>query len=393
MDLVFRIAGVLFAVALAVPLLFAAYPLAVAFVAILRPPRAAPPAAEPPPVSLLVVVRNASELIEAKVRNSLALDYPADRLEILIYSDGSTDATEELLRPYESDRLRRLGSRRHEGKIAGLNRGVGAARGAIVVFSDADALIEPPALRALVRHYADEAVGGVSGRTTIGEGRTSLRHAQALYLRLNGLLKRCETRAGSVTAGEGKLYSIRRELFLPIPPGVSDDFFVALSVVHQGRRFVYEEAARATIRVPSRSPAHELERRRRIVAQSLRAMALLRGVLNPLRHGFFAVGLFVNKVLRRLLPCALLLLLLTSLVLGLRQSWALGLAIAQGLFWGYALCHPAIARWAGGGLLRRSSAVAYYVALGQLGTLLGLVDFLTGRQVTRWEPLKSDVAP
>ncbi len=374
-------------------LLFGGYPLVLALRALAagrRAGRATTPGALPP-VSLVVVVRNAADLIEEKVRNCLALDYPENLLEIVFHSDGSTDGTEEILRRHEGSRFVLLATATHEGKIRGLNRAVERCSGRIVVFSDGDARLDARAVRQLVERFDDPAVGGATGRTVIGERDASLVRAQDTYLGLNARLRLLESRLGSVTSSEGKLHAIRRELFRPIPEGVTDDLYMAMTVVAAGYRFAYEPAAVATIRAPSRGAAHEIRRRRRIVSQSLRGIWLMRRVLDPFRTGAFAFGLAANKIARRLLPFSLAALFAGTLLLAPRHAWAAWAAAGQAGFWAFGLLHPALARLPLPSPLVRASEVAFYVAVGQWGTMLGVLDFLARRSVVRWDPVKSGV--
>lgn len=384
------IGGMTLALASAAILVFAGYPLALGTLSLVRPARRPIPPAEFPAVSVVTVVRNGAHLIEAKVANSLAIDYPAGRLEIVVYSDGSTDGTEDLLRRLEGARVRVFGSKLHEGKIAGLNRAVDRCGGEIVVFTDADALVDRGAVRKLVGHFGDPGVGGVSGRAIIGERRGTLDAAQSVYLGLNSRVRLMEARFGSVTSNEGKLYAVRRGLFRTLPEGVSDDLYAALDVIAQRRRFAYEPEAVASIRVPSRNPTHEIERRRRIVAQSLRGIWIQRRLLDPFRSGWFAVGLGINKVLRRLLPFALLALLAGSALLSTRFGWARLLTGAQIAFWLLTSSLGVLGRRIPAGRLSSAAMVVFYATVGQLGTFLGVLDFLRGRRVTRWDPMKSD---
>jgi cellulose synthase/poly-beta-1,6-N-acetylglucosamine synthase-like glycosyltransferase len=335
-----------------------------------------------------VAVRNAEGLIVDKVRNSLALDHPG--LELVFVSDGSSDRTAELIRQHSGGRIRLLELEQHLGKAQALNRGAELCSGEVLVFSDADALLARDALRALLRHYADPRVGGVCGQRVIGEDPGELDHAQDRYIALDSALKLAESRVGSITSNDGKLYSIRRSLFRPIAGGATDDLYSCLNVVEQGRRFVFEPRALAFIRKPSRSPAHELARRRRIVARSLNGILLMRGLLNPLHYGAFSIGLLVNKVFRRLLPVFLALLLVSSAALAWERPWARVVLAAQLLFYGLALFHPLLRRASGLRVLAPAGGLAFYFCLGNLGTLLGLGDFLRRRETIKWDPLKAD---
>jgi len=335
--------------------------------------------------SLLVAVRNAEALVEEKVKNALALEAPAG-LQIVLVSDGSTDGTAARARAAGAGRIDVLELAEHRGKAHALNLAVERCHGEILVFSDVDALLAPEALARLLARFADPRVGGVCGQRVIGEQGGELDLAQQRYITADSALKHAESRLGSVTSNDGKLYAVRRDLFRPIAAGATDDLYACLSIVEQGRRFVFEPRALAFIRTPSRNPAHELVRRRRIVARSLRGIFLKRGLLNPLRHGSFSLQLLVNKVGRRLLPLFLALFLVTSFALAPSHPILWAVVALQLAFYGLALSHLALrTRLA---RLGRPASVAYYFCVGNLGTLLGLVDFLRGREAIKWDPIK-----
>lgn len=368
-------------------LVFALYPLAITCIGLARTQGAPLLDASERSVSLLIAVRNGASLVAEKAANSLALEGPA--AQIVFVSDGSTDRTLERLRALGSSiEVFELGE--HQGKAHALNRGAELCRGEVLVFSDADALLAPDAVRRLLARFADESVGGVSGQRVIRESGGGLRGAQGRYIAADSALKRAESRLGSVTSNDGKLYALRRDLFRPIAAGATDDLYSCLSVVEQGWRFVFEPEARAFISTPSRGARHEIARRRRIVARSLRGIWLKRALLNPLRHGFFSLQLLVNKVCRRLLPLFLSGLLLSSLALAPSpEHWIARLALAaQALFYGLALAHPLLAGRRPPGL-GPAAATAFYFVVGNLGTLLGLADFLRGKEAVKWDPIKS----
>jgi len=376
----------------AVVAVFLGYPLFLWLRALRRP---APPvgADTEPSVTLLVVVRNGEALVRQKIENTLALDYPKGRLDLIVCSDGSTDLTVERIRAFAvvEPRLTFLSTREHLGKAAALNAGAARARGEILVCSDADALLWPDALRWLVRPFADPGVGGVCGARTLGVERASLSSPQSSYISLDSRVKELESRSGSITSNDGKLYAVRRRLFPTIAEGVTDDLWAALCVVDAGFRFVFEPRAGASIRVPARSASHEVKRRRRIVARSLRALWLMRRLFRPRRGGFYALGLFVNKVLRRLLPVFLLLALVSAATLaGTSATFRTVLLLAVGL-----LALAALGALSPRGVpqpLARGSTLALYFVLGNWGTLLGVVDFLSGRRIVGWDPVKGDGA-
>jgi len=379
--------GVLAACAVPVAL-FAAYPAALWIITRLRPASAPGAATEPPSVSVLVAVRNGEAVIGDKIRNALAVGNPLGRFQVVVVSDGSTDGTDAVVRSLADPALTFLSFAEHVGKAAALNAGLAECRGEVVVFSDADAILEPGAIEALVRHFDDERVGGVCGQRVIARDGRSMRDAQKRYIRFDSAIKELESRLGRITSNDGKLYAIRRALFQPIPEAVTDDLFVCLSVIRQGYHFVFEPAARAMIRLPSRSPSHEVERRRRIVSRSLRGLGIMRPLLNPHRYGSYALGLLINKVLRRLLPLCLVLVLVATAMLSPRHPAAAVLLAVQGVFYAAALAYPALSRLAGPA--SRLASVPFYFCVGSWGTLLGVADFLRGRKVARWDPRKAD---
>jgi cellulose synthase/poly-beta-1,6-N-acetylglucosamine synthase-like glycosyltransferase len=355
-----------------------------------RKPRTVGAAPTLPSVSMLIAVRNGETIVRDKIANALDLDYPSDRFEVIVASDGSTDRTEQIIRSFDDPRVKPLIFAEHVGKAAALNEGAGACRGEVIVFSDADALLDRDAVIALVGHFDDPVVGGVCGQRVIRRGDRELERAQSRYIRFDSTIKALESRAGRITSNDGKLYAIRRRLFRPIPPAVTDDLYVCLNVIHQGYDFIFEPAARASIHLPSRSPAHELQRRRRIVSRSLRGIRMMGALLNPFRYGAYAVGLLVNKVLRRLLPVCLIVIAAATAVLSIEHPAALAFLAVQVAFCAAALLYPALARVAWAKAIRRALSVPFYFFVGNYGTLLGLADFVRGRQVAKWDPIKTD---
>lgn len=344
-----------------------------------------------PLVTLVVAVRNGERLIEKKIINSLNLDYPEGKLDLLFFSDGSTDKTEAIIKRYTHRGVRLCTASTHRGKNHALNAVMGHTRGEIIVFSDADALLVPDALKKLVRHFGDASVGGVCGRRGIVKEAAPLKEAQNDYIRMDSVIKRLESRITGITTNDGKLYAIRKELFCPIAEGVTDDLFVALTVRKQGKRFVFEPEGKAEICLPSRSPGHEIERRRRIVTGSLRCLLIHRALLNPFRHGFFSLGLLANKVFRRGMPFFLIIIFITTFFLSSLATLFTLLFLLQTGCYLVSFCHPLLWRTPKApGPLSKISSTGFYFCIANLGTLLGVVDFLLGKKVTRWEPVKED---
>ncbi|MEE8574987.1 MAG: glycosyltransferase [Thermodesulfobacteriota bacterium] len=336
-----------------------------------------------PSVSLVVVVYNGEELIEKKIENALSLDYPAESLEVVVFSDGSTDGTVDRVKKYAGKRVKLFSSEENIGKYNGMNKASAKCRGDILVFSDADAILVPEAINELVKHFSDPLIGGVCGQREICKDTASLKDAQKGYIRFDSAIKRWESALGSLTSNDGKLHAIRRSLYTEVPPGVTDDLFLSLSVIKKGFDFIFEPGARALVNVPSRTPAHELERRRRIVAPSLNGIFINRALFNPLKYGLFSARLFVNKVLRRLLPLFLIGLFISNIILLFRCPDLWVLFLLQFIFYLLAVSYKY-------GFTKKPSSLVYYFCIGNYGNLLGLWDFVTGKKVAKWSPHKAD---
>jgi cellulose synthase/poly-beta-1,6-N-acetylglucosamine synthase-like glycosyltransferase len=338
-----------------------------------------------PLVSVIVVCRNAGPLLEAKLANLRALEYPRDKYEIIVYSDGSTDGTESVAKGFRNAGVRLVSSTEHRGKNHGLNQAEAVARGEILLFTDVDAKIDASALLTLVPFFADQRVGGVCGDKVLFQDDVDMAGAQITYNSFANGIKGLETRIGSITSNDGTLFAMRKALFRQVPPAVTDDLFLCLAVVGQGALFLFEPRARAFIKAPSTSIAHELARRQRIVNQDLRSVVANAALLNPLRHGGYALRLAVNKVIRRLVPVALLLLFVSSAALAPRNPAVGALFLLQSGWYFLALLHLIFPRpEQGRSLLARLAALAFYFSLGNYGALLGLVRFLLGEKVTKW---------
>lgn len=273
--------------------------------------RARPVAAggELPAVTVIIAAYNESGVIGQKLASTMALDYPKERLEVIVASDGSSDGTAEEARRWAADGVRLLDLPRR-GKNLALNDATAAARGDILVFTDADTMLPADALRHLVAPFADADVGGVAGERRHADHLAS-RRKRALWAGKR-TFRRQLSRAGSVTAAEGQLHAIRRELFRPLPPDVNDDFFISAQAVAAHRRLVYEPRAASYPVAGGTAVRAPFGRKVRQTERWLRAVLRMRRLMNPFEHGFFAIQLVSHKVLRRLAFAPLLVLAVTA---------------------------------------------------------------------------------
>jgi cellulose synthase/poly-beta-1,6-N-acetylglucosamine synthase-like glycosyltransferase len=342
-----------------------------------------------PSISLLIAVRNGEDSIVDKIKNSLSLHYPPDKYEIVIVSDGSTDRTEALAKPFVGKRVWFLSTGIHKGKNDALNEAFNICSGEIVAFSDVNTILEPDVLLKLVKYFSDPSVGGVCGNKVIVQDNNKLSWSQGIYLKFAASIKKLEGKTGYISSSDGTLYMIRRNLFKNIPPSVTDDLYTCLSVVKQNYGFLFESDAKAFIRASARSTRHEIQRRRRIVIGSLRGIFLMKEMLNPFRYGLFSISLIINKIFRRFLPGFLVLLFFSSLTLSFYHPCMKIFLVLQIAFYSFAILYWGILQYIPRlRIIKKIGATVFYFCIGNYGTLLGTIDFLRGRQAVKWEPVK-----
>jgi cellulose synthase/poly-beta-1,6-N-acetylglucosamine synthase-like glycosyltransferase len=344
-----------------------------------------------PRVSLIIAAYNEEEAIAARLVNALALDYPADRLEILVASDGSTDDTCAIVEHYRDLGVRLLRLPR-AGKVRTLDAAVAQASGDVLVFSDANIMCDRSALRAMVENFADPGVGGVAGHTTYitpGTAESSSR-GELLYWTYDSWLKRLESWTGSIVSAHGGLYAIRRELYRPVGDGgVTDDFAISTLVVEQGYRLVFEPEAMAVEEAIPRA-AREFRRRVRLTTRGIRSVMLRRKLLNPMRYGMYAVILWSHKVARRQVPFVLVALAVASAWL-----WSAGAvyglaAAAQLAFYALALVGWALRRTRVGRF--RFLYIPFYYCMANAACAVAWTEVLRGRRVELWQPQRHGAA-
>jgi cellulose synthase/poly-beta-1,6-N-acetylglucosamine synthase-like glycosyltransferase len=372
------VTAVAVASALVVVWVYAGYPLALALLGVLRPrPRATGPIE--PSLSVIVAAHDEVAVIGDKVANVLASDYPSSRVELIVASDGSTDGTVEAARDAGASLVLDLP---RVGKLAALNRAAAAARGEILVFTDADSLFEPGTLRRLMSNFADERVGAVAAnivRVVKEDGRPVAR-GEGLYWRYERLLKRLEDRVGSVVSASGHLYAIRRGRFRESAQTAgTDDFLISSAVVLQGARLAFDEEARVLVATPEEGGT-ELRRKVRVMNRGLRSALELGTGLLPTRTGLYALEVVFHKLLRRLVGFFLLALLVATAALGWWLALAPQLAFYALAAAGALLAHTRLGRF-------KPLWIPYFFCLANAAAALAVLSLLAGVRFERWEPV------
>ena len=367
-------AQLVFWIAVCVPLYaFLGYPLVLAVLrlAIGREVRKAP---IHPFVSLLIPAFNEARIIARKIENSLALDYPRDRIEIVIVSDGSSDQTVDIAR--SAGGVRVLALSRNRGKVFALNAAVPFLRGEIIVFSDASGMLAADSVRRLIENFADPSVGAASGRyRVVKANEVNIGASEDLYWKYEAFLKTQESRLASTLGAHGHLHAIRKRLY-PFPPDetINDDYVIPLSVLARGLRAVHEPGAVVF------EEAREMTgfgRRIRIVAGNFQQLRYLRQFLmpcQPLPLLFF----LSHKVVRLLVPFAMLTALAANLPL-------IGSPAYRVLF-GVQLMFYALAALGLTGRLRpRALRLPFYFCMVNSAAFFGLYHAMTSRRGMAWK--------
>jgi cellulose synthase/poly-beta-1,6-N-acetylglucosamine synthase-like glycosyltransferase len=343
---------------------------------------------EAPRVSLIFAAYNEEAVIEGKMANCRALDYPAHRLEILVGCDGCSDRTSELAHAAALPNATVFDTgefAQRSGKPAVLNRLVSLAQGELVVFSDANTMFQPDVISLLSRHFTDPRIGGVCGelRVTPREGGPS---TEGVYWRYEVFLKFLESRLGLLLGANGGVFAIRRDLFTPLPKqAIIDDFLVAMRIRDAGYQVIYDPEA-AALEEAAAGVRDEFRRRIRIGAGNFHALRFTARLLSPTAGGVF-FSYWSHKVLRWMVPFALPVAFVA----------AVGIAIvnpspaARVFYGGCALLGLLTTALAAVGYRmelrdqhRSMFSVPYYFLSMNLALFLGFVRFVTGEQSTVW---------
>lgn len=359
---------------------YAGYPLLLALIRGLGGKRKVACAEIEPLVTLVVSAFNEEAVIGEKIEDCLALDYPRDKLQVIVVSDASDDRTDEIVASYVAQGVELLRMPERGGKTLGLNAAVARARGEAIVFSDANAMYGRDVLRKLVRNFADGAVGAVVGESTYVDPEVESERSEGLYWRYETVIKRLESSLGSVVGGDGAIYAIRRSLYVPMAADALSDFVNPLQIVAAGQRCIYEPQARSYERAADNFDK-EFRRKVRIVNRAWRALFRAKSLLNPFRHGLFSLELVSHKLLRWLVPVFLAgLILVNATILERGPIYRVAL-VCQGAFYLLALAGYAMRRRPA---IPAALSIPYYFCLVNLASAMGIFDAFRGKTYTTW---------
>jgi cellulose synthase/poly-beta-1,6-N-acetylglucosamine synthase-like glycosyltransferase len=353
------------------------YPLALAVAALFYRFRPKTADGYHPTVSVLIAAHNEEKDIGWKLAQTLAWDYPTDRLEVLVGSDASIDGTDEVIKGIRDARLTFERNQERAGKNVTLNRLARLAHGELLFFTDANTHIGPHCLRTIVRHFADARVGCVTGmeRNVTGPETSTITASSNAYLEYESAVNMLETRLGSVLVCDGSVYCLRRTLFVDLDPDLANDLEHPVRIASRGALILYEPHARSVERCSS-SAAEEFARRRRIAAQGALAMWRLRHEL----RGFRLWQFISRKFLRWLTPVPLVIALVTSFCLRSDHTFSALLA-AQLAFYSVAVIG---ARQNGKSRFIALLRLPFVFVLANIAVFIGVVDAFRRRTFSTW---------
>jgi cellulose synthase/poly-beta-1,6-N-acetylglucosamine synthase-like glycosyltransferase len=326
-----------------------------------------------PGISIIIPAHNEERVIEEKIQNTLGLDYPRERIELILVSDGSSDRTEEIAKAYLDKGLKFYKLPERKGKAAALNLGLEKARNEIVVFSDSSIMLHSDALRRLVRRFAADDIGCVSGEDYIPGGG-----GEGAYGKYELFLRNLESRMGSIVGASGCFYAQRKNLCEPFPEGMAPDFFSVLKTIEKGFRAVTEPSAQGFMQsVPSHKG--EFQRKIRTLLRGMTTLLYFKHLLNPFRHGLFAIQLISHKLIRWWVGIFLVLLLLSNVFLLPSKFYAM-FFLLQIIFYTLALIG-----WMGlSGLF--IFRIPLFFSMVNLSALIAWGKYFMGFRQEIWEP-------
>ena len=334
-----------------------------------------------PTVTFLITAYNERLHIREKLEHTLTLDYPKDKLQILVASDASSDGTDEIVREFADRGVELIRVEGRRGKTAAQNEAICRAKGEIVIFSDATTHYSSNVIRKIVSNYADPQVGAVGGRFHYSNpAGTPVGLGTVIFWKYETLLKSMLTRIWSITGCSGCIYSVRRSLYVPLPPEIISDLCEPLKILEGGHRVVFEPEAVAYEETTERAK-QEFSMRVRVISRGMHGLIYMKSLLNPFRHPVLSVHLFIHKLLRWAFPLVIFCMLIAnSLLLDVRFYQVTFIATVM-------LIAAAIV----GALLERSISLPkilglpLYLGTVSVASIVAMWRVLRGVRATVWE--------
>ncbi len=333
-----------------------------------------------PSVSFIITVHNEEKVIEKKIENALALDYPEQKLEIIVASDASTDRTNELVSRYFDRGVKLYLPQERKGKSVTQNEAVATAQGEIIVLGDADTMFDRHFIREIVKNFDDPKVGCATGvYTNINPDVNSITSNIGFFWKFELLLRDLESRIGILFTTSGACMALRKNIFVPMDRRFADDGVIALDVVLQGYRVVNDKKAIAFITHPT-SKSYQFNLRKRVIIRNVPCLLSRGKLLNPIRYPHFAFAIISHRFLRWLTPFFMIATFLSNTFL-LSESFYQLTYMFQAVFYICAII--------GSALEKRNTIISafsapYSFCIGNAGFLVGFIKLLKGEEIYKY---------
>ncbi len=363
---------------------YAGYPLLLALIGAFVH-REKPELGYEPTLSVLIAAYNEEANIGRKIEQTLALEYPADKIEILVLSDGSSDRTDDIVRSYPDSRVRLVRIPERHGKTHAQNEGVRAARGEVLIFSDATTVYHRKALRYLASNYQDPQAGAASGRYQYfdAEGKSPTGLGTVAFWNYENLIKTLQSRIKTISGCCGCIYSVRRKAYTDLPDDIISDLVQPLWVIQKGYRVAFEDRALA-YEETTKGTKEEFRMRVRVVTRGMNGILSVSDLLLPWKYGWVSIQLLSHKVLRWLVSVFLILLFLSSALL-YQHPFFRALLLLQAVFYLAAmlsLVFPLHQRF-------KLLGIPLYFCTLNAAALCSMVELARGRKYVTWQTVRT----
>ncbi|MCC6824648.1 MAG: glycosyltransferase family 2 protein [Acidobacteria bacterium] len=338
-----------------------------------------------PSVTVLITAFNEEKAIRRKLDNTLDIDYPAEKLEILVASDGSTDRTDEIVKEYAGRGVKLFRQDGRVGKTETQNRAIAEAAGEIVLFSDATTEYTQDVLERILPAFADDSVGCVAGRLEyVNNDDSNVGKGTQGYWNYETFLRSAESRACSLIGASGCMYAVRRSAYREMYPEACSDFLICTVLYRNDLRSVFEPSA-VCFEETNQNTDDEMRMRIRVISQTLADLVRNADMLNPFKSGFYAIELISHKALRYAVPLMLAGMFISSVVLAASSPFFFVASVLQAAFYLSALV---------GSILERLDiritllVVPLYFVLANLASVIAFYRFIRGERYAAWEPIR-----
>ena len=362
---------------------YAGYPLSVIFLSLFAKKEVKKGFYEPT-VTVLITAYNEENNIASKLEDTLSLEYPKEKMEIVVASDGSNDKTEEIVRDYQSKGVRLIRVEGRVGKTETQNRAVKQAKGDIIIFSDATTKYDKSAIRKIVRNYHDPSVGAVSGRYEYyNPNGAPTGMGTILFWKYENFIKSRQTKIRTITGCCGCIYSVKKSLYEPLPANIISDLVEPLKILEKGYRIAFEPEAVA-YEATEKKASDEFSMRVRVITRGMNGLLFVKNLFNPWKYNFVAFQLFSHKVLRWSIPFLMMGLLISNAFL-LEYFFYRITFFLQVIFYAAAIFGWI---WSQRGKKIKMLSIPFYFCLVNLASAIALGNIVKGRKMVTWETIR-----